>query len=68
MTTATKRPRPFSLSVGIMFLVVGGAAVLSGWNDIEFGAVGAIALLVGGAAALLAFATRRAPEVGAGPE
>ncbi len=64
----TKRPRPFSLSVGIMFLIVGGAAVLSGWNNIEFGAVGALALLAGGVAALLAFATRRAPEVDTGPE
>ena len=66
--TAIKRPRPFSLAVGVMFLIVGGAAVISGWNDVEVGAVGAIALLVGGAVALLAFATRRAPEAGVGPE
>ncbi len=63
-----KRPRPFSLAAGTMFIVVGLASIASTWTDVETGAVGAIALLLGGATALLALTTRRAPEVDTGPE
>lgn len=66
--TDVTRPRPFSLAVGVMFIIAGVAAVASGWNDVEAGAVAAIALLVGGTAALLGFAARRAPRADTGPE
>lgn len=56
------RPRPFSLASGIVFLVVGIASVMNSWTAIDAGAVGGLALLLGGVAALLAIATRRAPQ------
>lgn len=56
-----RRPRPFSLASGIVFLVVGIASIMSSWTDIDAGAVGGLALLLGGVGALVAIGTRRAP-------
>ena len=62
MADLVKRPRPFSLAVGVFFIIIGLAAVVAGTAaDVDAGAVAALGLLFGGAAALFALATRRAP-------
>jgi hypothetical protein len=63
-----RRPRPFSIACGIVFMVVGVASVMSSWTEIHAGTVGGLALLLSGLAALLAIASRRAPSAVAGPE
>lgn len=63
-----RRPRPFSIASGIVFMVVGVASVMSTWTDIHAGTVGGLALLLSGLAALLAIASRRAPSAVAEPE
>lgn len=59
---APRRPRPFSLAFGIVFLVIGVAAVISAWATVDAGGVAAVALLLGGVAALAALSRRRAPS------
>ena len=53
-------PRPFSLAVGLVFIVTGIASVISAWTEVDVSAVAAIALLIGGSAALVAIGRRRA--------
>ena len=62
MADLVKRPRPFSLAIGVFFVIIGLAAVVAGTTaDVDAGAVAALGLLFSGAAALFALATRRAP-------
>ena len=62
MAELVERPRPFSLGVGVFFLVIGVAGVVASVApDIRISAVAALSLLLGGAASLFALATRRAP-------
>lgn len=57
-----KRPLPFSLAVGVAYLTIGFASIISTWSSIEAGGVGAIALLLAGLAGLASLWARRAPH------